>query len=203
MVALDRSRRFLQTLEAMRSERGLTNIEAIEVDLDGPEFPRIMADGAWSRWIFAFVKNPRALLIRIRDALNPGGTLALHEYFHYTTWRLTPRCPELEEFVQAVTRSWRDSGGEPDVGIDLPVWLQELGFELRSLRPIIEVVPPSSVLWRWPREFIEVGLQRMVELSYLSGARAAEIWKAFEAAEAAPHTLMVTPAVLEIIAVRR
>lgn len=203
VVALDRSRRFLQALEAMRSERGLANIETIEIDLDGPGFPALVADGAWSRWVFAFVKKPRELLSRVRDALKPGGSLALHEYFHYSTWRLTPRCPELEEFVGLVMRSWRDSGGEPDVGIDLPVWLGELGFEIRSVRPIIEIVPPSSLLWRWPKEFIEVGLQRMVQLGYLGSGRAVEISNAFAAAEAAPHTLMVTPAVLEVIAARR
>ena len=29
--------------------------------------------------------------------------------------------------------SWRSSGGEPDVGLDLPRWLEELGFEIKTL----------------------------------------------------------------------
>jgi len=202
VIALDRSRRFLDALEAARSERGLKNIQTIEIDLDEGELPPVQAEGAWSRWVFAFVKRPRELLTRVRDRLKPGGTLALHEYFHYSTWRLTPRTPEMEEFREAVIRSWRDSGGEPDIGLDLPVWLRELGFEIRSLRPIIEVVPPTSAMWEWPKVFIETGLRRLVDLGYLTADRAVEISKAFAAREAEPYTLMVTPAVLEVVAVR-
>ncbi len=98
--------------------------------------------------------------------------------------------------------AWRATGGEPDIALALPSWLHELGFEIRAVRPIVEVVPPSSFLWQWPRAFIEVGLKRFVDLDRLSAERAREIWESFCAREARPETLMVTPAVLEIIASR-
>lgn len=84
----------------------------------------------------------------------------------------------------------------------MPTWLRELGFEIRGLRPVVDVVAPSSFVWQWPRAFIEVGLKRFLELDRLSEGRAREIWECFCAREARPETLMVTPAVLEIIAVR-
>jgi SAM-dependent methyltransferase len=203
IVAIDRSRRFLDALEATCLQRGLDNIVTHELDLDEASLPTLGADGAWCRWVFAFVKRPRDLLARIGGALKPGGVLVFHEYFDYSTWRLAPRLPEMEEFVSVVKESWRASGGEPDIGLDLPRWLEELGCEIKTLRPIIDIVPASNFVWQWPKAFLHVGLRRLVDLGHLSSDRALAISQAFAASEAAPHTLMITPAVLEVIAVRR
>lgn len=203
IVAVDRSRRFLDALEATRLQRGLDNITILERDLDATDPLPDSADGAWARWVFSFVKQPRALLARVGAALKRGGVLVLHEYFDYSTWRLVPRSREIEEFVQAVMESWRVNGGEPDIGLDLTVWLEELGFATRALHPIIDIVPASNFVWQWPMGFIQVGLRRLVDLGYMTPDRAQAISEALTASEAAPHTLMVTPAVLEIIAVRQ
>ncbi|MGH7149316.1 MAG: hypothetical protein ACREIU_01395, partial [Planctomycetota bacterium] len=127
----------------------------------------------------------------------------LHEYFHYATWRLAPRSPEHEEFVRIVMETWRATGGEPDVGLDVPRWLGELGFETKEIRPILEVVTPRDPLWQWPKTFVGSGLRRLVELGRLTPERAESIARAFAAAEATPDAFLVTPAVLEVIAVRR
>src|SRR5205809_2516805 len=200
IVAIDRSRRFLDALEAARRGRGLDHIETLELDLDEADLPAIGADGAWGRWVFAFVRRPRELLARVGRTLRKGGALVLHEYFDYSTWRLTPRSPEHEEFVSVVTESWRASGGEPDVGLDLPLWLEDCGFETRSLRPIIDVVPRSDFVWEWPSSFMEVGLRRLVDLGRLTPDRARAISKAFATAQPPPRALMVTPAVLQTTA---
>lgn len=203
VVAIDRSRRFLDFLGAVRSQRGLNHIEPLEIDLNESELSVEGADGAWSRWVFAFLKKPREALGRVSTALRPGGMFVIHEYFNYSTWRLAPRVPEIEEFVAAVMKSWRADGGEPDIALELPRWLAELGFEIRGLQTIVDVVPPSSFVWQWPKSFVDVGLRRLVDLGHVTPARAAAITQAFAAAEATPNTLMFTPAVLEIIAVRR
>jgi hypothetical protein len=173
------------------------NVTALELDLDEDPLPAVGADGAWCRWALAFLKRPRDLVARLGPALRPGGTLVAHEYFDYSSWRLSPRSPEFEEFVRAVMASWRASGGEPDIGLDLPRWLAELGFEIRSLQPILDVVDPSNFVWLWPKAFVETGLRRLVELGRLAATRAEEIESAFRAIEASPGALMITPAVLE------
>ena len=200
IIAVDRSRRFLDALESRCRQHGVANVEAHEMDLSDGAIPVANADGAWARWIFAFVPKPRRLLERVARALKPGGVFVSHEYFEYASWRLMPRSPELEELVVAVMDTWRASGGEPDIGRDLPVWLQELGFSLREPNPIIDVVTPSNFVWQGPKAFVEVGLARMVELGRFTPERAREISAAFTARESDPHTLLVTPAVLEIIA---
>ena len=210
VIAVDRSRRFLDTLEYRRRQRELDNIEALELDLDNaPEnaldtsLSAHPIDGAWGRWIFAFVNDPRRVLARIAEAMRPGGVIAVHEYFHYSTWSLMPRSPELEEFVGQVMKSWRRHGGEPDIGRSLPGWLVELGFEIQSLTPMIDIIRPTDFMWQWPKAFIGTGLKRLVDLGDLSVERARAIERALHDSESNPQTRMVTPAVVEIIAKRR
>lgn len=228
VVAIDKSERFLRVLEASCRESDIDNITTCTADLDAGEFPDVVADRAWCRWVFAFVKNPRAILARIAAALSPDGAIVLHEYFDYSTWRATPRCAELEEFVSAVIASWRDNGGEPDIALSLPRWLEELGFEIRSAHPIIDIVEPGQLSWNWLATFLEVGRSRLVEMGYLSLGRAESIWQTFvefQGAQGAgmitphlitPHLItprmitprtitprMITPGVLEIVAERR
>jgi SAM-dependent methyltransferase len=203
VAAIDRSRRFLDALEESRRRREIGHIETFELDLDEAELPAIAADGAWSRWVFAFVTRPRDLLARVRAALKPGGVLVMHEYCDYSTWRVAPRSEEMEEFVRIVMKSWRATGGEPDIGLDLPRWLEELGFEIRSLTPIMDVITPSSFVWQWPKAFIDVGLRRLIDLGHITSDQARAVVRAFATREADPRTLMITPAVLEVIAVRR
>ncbi|HYM61505.1 MAG TPA: methyltransferase domain-containing protein [Thermoanaerobaculia bacterium] len=202
VIACDRSRRFLDALEARAKQHGADRITTVEIDLDEGELPPISAHGAWVRWVFAFLKNPRALVAKLHDALKPGGVLVTHEYFDYSTWRLAPRLPEFEEFVAAVMESWRANGGEPDVGLDLPRWLEEEGFAIRDIRTIVDVVTPANYVWQWPKAFFETGLDRLVQLGHFDAARADRARDLFAKAEAAPHVRMVTPAVVEIIAVR-
>lgn len=202
VVAIDRSRRFLDALNGVSRQRNLQNITTFECDLAEEDLPVSGADGAWARWVFAFVNRPRPLLERVHAALKPGGVFVLHEYIDYSTWRVAPRSLEIEAFVQAVMESWRADGGEPDIGLELPLWLQELGFEIKALHPIIDIVPATNFVWQWPSAFLRVGLQRLTDLGRLTPEKAEGVKRAFDACEARPGTLMITPTVLEIIAVR-
>jgi len=202
VVALERSRRFLDWLEGELRRRGITNVESVELDLVKDDVPSRGADGAWSRWFLAFLEDPRIVLAKVHRALRPGASFVLHEYFDYRTWRMIPRVPEQEEFVAMVMETWRASGGEPDVGLDLPRWLADAGFEIESIAPIVHVVPRSSFVWEWPRAFVDVGLRRFVDLKRITPERAGAIARAFARCEAEPGTLMITPAVLEIVARR-
>src|SRR5262245_32236963 len=116
VTAMDRSRRFLDALTTAARSQCLSSIAALERDLDDPAPLSIDAlDGAWVRWAFAFVREPRALLERIADRMNPHAAIAIHEYFDYAAWRMMPPSDELSEFVRVVMESWRRSGGEPDI----------------------------------------------------------------------------------------
>jgi SAM-dependent methyltransferase len=202
VIAIDRSRRFLDALDEMRRQRGLTSIEAVELDLEEQSFPNVHADGAWGWWVFAFLKQPKAVLQRTLRALKPGAAIVLFEYLHYTSWKFSPRSPEMEEFTRIVVETLHAAGGEADVGADLPRWLVEFGCEIRSLNPIVDVVSRDNYIWQWPKSWIEVGLQRFIDIGALTSKGAEEILRAFQQLEASPDTLMITPTMVEIIGVR-
>jgi hypothetical protein len=100
-------------------------------------------------------------------------------------------------------RSWRASGGEPDIGRDLPRWAEELGFEIQSMLPIVDIIRPRDFAWQWPIPFMRSGLRRLLDLGDISAERGEAIASAFSAIERDTQAIMVTPAVLEVIASRR
>src|SRR5215831_7600136 len=191
VLAVDRSRRFLDALEAAARQRRLAQLEVREMDLDEQPLPEIGADGAWSRWVFAFVRHPRRLLERVRAALRPSGTFVSHEYVDYRTWRLSPRREAFEFFVSQVMVSWRENGGEPDIALDLPRWLEELGFDVVERRPIVEAPKPADFTWQWPRAFVDTGIERLVDLGRMTKEQAKAASDAFAEVEADPHGFCV------------
>jgi ubiquinone/menaquinone biosynthesis C-methylase UbiE len=203
VLGVDRSRRFLDAAAARARALGVANTEFHELDLDEQPLPAVTLDGAWSRWVYAFVRDPRALLARVAAAMRPGGVMVLHEYVDYRAWRLSPAAPEFDWFVEQVIASWREHGGEPDVGLDLPRWLVELGFEVRDMRPLIEIVRPADFVTQWPNAFVGVGLQRLVDLGRVEAARADGVRCAYDASQATPGAFQITPTVIEVIATKR
>jgi SAM-dependent methyltransferase len=199
--ALDQSRRFLDVLEA-RAHDGLSNINTHCIDLDRDPLPDVMADGAWDRWVLSFMTHPREFIGRLSERLKPGARLVIHEYFDYGTWRTAPPSREIDEFVAAVMRTWRDSGGEPNLGLHLPAWLESAGFELREIRPIVELTRTGEPKWSWLAAFIESGRRRLEALGALTADQSAAIGEALISRASDPHSLMVTPALLEILAIR-
>jgi ubiquinone/menaquinone biosynthesis C-methylase UbiE len=57
VTGVDRSRRFLDVAGARAKLRDLSNVDLVEMDLDEGALPSIEADGAWARWVLAFVRR--------------------------------------------------------------------------------------------------------------------------------------------------
>jgi len=203
VIAIDRSRRFLDYLAAAAAADGLPNIRTVERDLNDGALPDVAADAAWCRWVLSFVRDPRALLARIVGALRPNGAIVIHEYYDYASWRLLPPRAELEEFVAEVMRAWREEGGEPDLGRVLPSWLAEMDVDLVGVRPIVHLAAPGTPMWEWPTAFVNVGSERLVALGRMTSTRASDIRRAMHDAANAPAARLSTPAVIEIIARKR
>jgi SAM-dependent methyltransferase len=201
VLALERSRRFLDHLEAGATSRGLTQLRAVEIDLAHGAPPAAAMDGAWCRWIFAFLPDPRAALQRLTAAIRPGGAIAIMEYLDYGAWRLAPGNADFDRFVAAVIASWRVSGGAPDVGLDLPGWIEAEGWRVEAVRTHVDVVRPADFTWRWPASFVEVNAARLAELGLLTAEQSAQAVAALKGAERV-GARMITPIVGEIIARR-
>ena len=193
VVALERAPHFLDTIRS----RGLGNIEVREQDVSEP-FGLAGADASWCRWALSFVSDPAATVRHIAAALKAGGTAVFHEYVAYETWRMMPPHPLHERFRSLVEKSWRDSGGEPDVALWMPQWLADAGFEIVATRVLADIITPARDKWEWPRSFMATGSQRLHELGYVEADEAEAMARLLD--DPPPGAHMLTPLVAEIIA---
>ena len=202
VVGIDRSKRFLDAARSRARANACEHVEFVELDLDVQPLPDLSVDGVWSRWVYAFLRNPRALLARVGAVVRQGGTMVLHEYVDYRSWRLSPARPEFAWFVDQVMVSWRDQGGEPDVGLELPGWLVASGFEIRELRLLQQATRPGEFFTRWPDAFVGVGLDRLVDLGRVDRERADGVRRAYRESQSTPGAFQISPSVIEVIAVK-
>jgi len=202
VVAVERSRRFVEAGRALCQARGFGHARFYELDLMSDPLPVTDFDAAWIRWVASFVSSPARLVASVAGAIRPGGVAVFHEYADYATWRVAPRSQLVEEFVQHVMESWRATGGEPDAALALPALLVECGFRIRSVSPRVFCVRPQDYMWHWPSAFLKINLDRLLELRRVGAQWVAAVRREFIAMESDPGTLMMTPMVMEIIADR-
>ena len=172
MIAAERSRRFLDALEARAKRLGLGNIETIQVDVAESGFGAAVADAAWCRWLLSFVADRRRTVGHIAAALRPGGSAIFHEYGDYGSWRMLPPSAEVDRFRDLAMKSWRDAGGEPDAALELPSLLAAEGMEIVSTRPLVQIVGRDDFAWQWPAAFMASGARRLAELGYVDADEA-------------------------------
>jgi SAM-dependent methyltransferase len=200
VVAVERSARFAAAAKQACRKGGLGNVRVHQLDLMEDAIPEGNFDFSWCRWVLCFVSDPALVLRKIAGALREGGVAIFHEYVEYQTWRFLPPRLLHEKFVERVMESWRVSGGEPDIGKELPALLRNNGFSVRSATPHAFAVTTGDDMWQWPATFIQSGTSRMEELGQLDADFAARLRHEFALAEKEPDTLMITPLVLEIVA---
>jgi SAM-dependent methyltransferase len=199
VTAVERSTNFVDAIRTACRARALTNVQVHELDLMTDDLPSGRYDFVWCRWVLGFVSDPDLLVRKIAGVLPPGGRVIFHEYGHYTTWRFVPRRPALEEFVDHVVAAWRESGGEPNAGLQLPRQLLENGFSMHPVEPRIFCVRRNDYMWQWPAQFIDVHLDRLQELGRVDRKFAANVRTELAAVEKADASFMITPLVLEVI----
>ena len=200
VIALERSRRFLDALAVNSRARGLANIETHEADLLDYPWPEEVADRIWCRWVLAFLPDPAKALRGMARALKPGGKLLLHEYFDYACWRLAPHSAPFEAYVAKIIARWRASGGDPDIGLALPQLLPDAGFRIESARPVVFAARMSDFASRWPMGFAREHLAMMRDAGDAGAEECAEITAVLDRYEADSEALVITPGVLQIVA---
>ncbi len=200
VVAVERSSNFVNALKSAIQAQSLSNVDAPELDLINDDLPAGPFDFAWCRWVLCFVSDPDLLVEKLAHVMREGGRAIFHEYGHYKTWRFFPHRESLEEFRAHVIATWREAGGEPDTGLQLPSWLTKNGFAVRSIVPRIFCLRPNDYMWQWPARFIHVHLLRLQELGRIDATFAEKVRADLAAAEKGEASFMLTPLVLEIVA---
>jgi ubiquinone/menaquinone biosynthesis C-methylase UbiE len=203
VIALERSHRFLAALNANADARGLSNVEAVETDLLDYAWPEGIADRIWCRWVLAFVADPARVIAGFARALKPCGKVIIQEYYDYGSWRLAPKSEVFEAYVAKIIARWRTSGGDSDIGIELPKLLPEAGLQIETVRPVVFTARMNDFAATWPNGFARGYLPVMRDAGDIGAAESAEIEAELDRYQADPNALVITPGVLQIVATKR
>lgn len=203
VIAVERSARFLDALRQRAERDAIANIAMLEADITETPIGERIADAAWCRWVFSWLTNPERGVANIARAMKPSGVAIFHEYLDYGAWGLVPRSQAFSEFVQAICLSVAKTGAHIDSALTLPRQLENAGFDIVSLKPIIDVVDPQNYVWHWPTAFARGFAPKLVDDGLISAERAEQALNALTEAETGAGTRMITPVVLEIVARRR
>ena len=202
VLALEHSPAYVVAGRRLSVEAGLAHLELRQHDLLRDPLPREGFDLAWMRWVAMFLADLEPLLMQLPLALRPGGRLVLHEYVQWDSFGLHPHGAAIHRFGQAVQRSFRQAGGDPDVNRRLPSLLAARGFRIDALEPLPVLGREGSLAAQWMQRFVMVYAHQLQAQGLWSAADQAEALAEIEAAAEDPGSFWMGPTVLELRATR-
>lgn len=200
VVAVDESPRFLEYLRTQLDARRVTHVDVVHGDAQKLELPPGSFDRAYTRWVLCFVPDPAALVANVARALKPGGVWAVQDYYRYTAITLASPSDAFRRVIQAVDASWRQPGGDPEVGTRLPRMMTEHGLRIREVRPLVRAARPGEALWEWPASFFRNFLPVLVGKGLITGADADAFRRDWDEHTRDPGAFFCTPPMVDIIA---
>jgi SAM-dependent methyltransferase len=162
------------------------------------DLPRDTYDLIFARWVFLFLPDPRAHVRHLIRALKPGGLLALQEY-HRETFVLVPRPDAWETFLAAERHVYAASGGDVSIGGRLPQLFGGAGLRLVDIVPTVMTGHPGSDVWNWLSNYFLPILPRYAGRSNFDRAAAAALRGQWLSAARDPRSVMIAPAVLDVV----
>jgi ubiquinone/menaquinone biosynthesis C-methylase UbiE len=207
IVGVDESPLYLKHLHDKASARKLFNIDRILGDVQQLDqlLPTAEStfDAAYARWVLCFVPDPEAVVRGVSRVLKPGGRFAVQDYFNYESMALAPRRVEFTRVIEAIGKSWRERGGDPDVVGRLPGICRRHGLIVEHIAVNPRVARPGQPIWHWPDSFWASYLPRLVEMGHLTSTDREAFETVWAEASSDPDTFMFLPPVYDMVAVKR
>jgi len=202
VLALERSPVYVAAGRELARQQGLAHLRWHEHDLLRDPLPAAGFDLAWMRWVAMFLPDLEPLLIQLPQALRPGGRLVVHEYMHWDSFGLHPHGNAVARFGQAVQRSFREAGGDPDVNRRLPSLLAARGFRIDALTPVPVLGAEGSMAASWMQRFVAVYASQLIDRGLWTSDDQQEAEAEIATAAHDPGSYWVGPTVLELQATR-
>lgn len=127
VIATDIDETKLALARAEASEQKLSNVEFRFGDIS-KDVPAGQFDFVHARFLLTHLPNPADALIRMREALRPGGTLVIED-IDFTGYFFYPNNPALLRYVELYTEAAKRRGADANIGPRLPSLLTAAGFE--------------------------------------------------------------------------
>ncbi|GJM10886.1 MAG: hypothetical protein DHS20C11_31620 [Lysobacteraceae bacterium] len=200
VLAVDESARFIKHLQRRSEQEGFANIESKVCRVEDLKLKPNSLDGIHVRWLLCFLDQGQALIKRLAQALKPGGTLLVFDYFDYRAFSLAPRSKALDRIVEAIQTSWRQSNGSLDVQGDTGQWCAQAGLDVLSIENKSNTARPGSLKWRWPEVFLRGYLPYLETNNLIDADTVEDFWGDWTQREKTDGSYLILPPLLEIIA---
>jgi ubiquinone/menaquinone biosynthesis C-methylase UbiE len=164
----------------------------------GPS-PIATFDLAYARWVLCFVKDPEAVVHAVARLLKPGGRFVVQDYFDYEHMTLAPKRPEFSKIIDAVARSWRARGGNPDLVGILPALMSRAGLKVTHLDSHSRIARPGTTIWNWPTTFWESFVPRLVQMGEITQPDADAFFACWREVSDDPNVFMMLPPVFDVV----
>lgn len=199
VIGVDLSPNYVSALR-QQAELHALPIELRTCSFDEMELAENSLDGMFCRWALAWVPNPDEVLLKVKNALKPGGRMVIQEYFDWTTFQSEPPLPQLKKGIAACYRSMKnEQPGDIDVGRKIPAIAETLGLKLLSTRSISKLARPSDLTWEWPYSFLKIYLPKLIERGLISAEEVAGALAELEQLTAMPQAMILCPTVVEVV----
>jgi SAM-dependent methyltransferase len=200
--AVERSPAFATRLKAIVARDGYGSGRIWTTDLRDATLPDNHYDLIFARWVFLFLPDPLAHLTQLARALKPGGRLALQDY-HRSTFSLIPQPPDWNGFLKADRAFFASQGGDASIGCHLPALFASTRLDIEGIEATVMTGHPGSAVWNWLTTFFMDVMDRYSGFAPFSPAAARRLRLAWTRAATHPASLIVAPAVLDIVGRKR
>ncbi len=202
VLAVDESERFLLHLKERARVLGIVHVETRVQDVQSLDVPAKSVDIAYARWVLCFTPRPQDVVARVAVALKPGGVFAVQDYINWGALSLSPKSDAFLRVMPSVGKSWRDHGGDWQVGGKLPAMMASHGLRVEAMLPLQRIARSTDPLWQWPTTFFASFIPRLVEQGLVSESDWREMQRDWEVLTQDPNAFFWTPSMVEIIARR-
>lgn len=208
VVALEAAADYLKFLHQIPQDPGSAKITPIAGDAHGLRDAKSSPiasesiDAAYIRWVLHFTPRPHDILKGIHRVLTPGSPLAIQDYCDWASLFWTPAGEGLHILRRCVLSSYAAVGANPEVGKVLPKLLEDAGFEVVEIRPLVRIAQPGDPLWHWPDAYFKSYLPRMVDAGHMTRDEMATVLRDWQDAGDADHAYFMSPSQVEILAVK-
>ncbi len=199
VIAVDESSRYIDALRRRAELLGMCHVSAEVMDAQEIRVEASSVDAAYARWVLLFVKDPGAVVEGVARALRPGGVFAVQDYVSWEAIRLSPASEVFDRVAAATLETFRQSGGDTQIGLRLPALMRSHGLRVESISPVQRVARAGEPLWAWPGTFFQNYLPRLVERGLLSPEDQRAFVAMWDERSRDDTAFLWAPAMLEII----
>jgi SAM-dependent methyltransferase len=196
--AVEPSEVFRRRIRQLSSRDGFGFGRVWDTTLAASALPRGTYDLIFARWVFLFLPNPEQHVSQLVAALKPGGLLAIEDY-RRETLSMIPCPPEWAAFMAADAAFFATQGGDASIAGRLPAMFEKTGLEMIEITPTIRTGHPGSPVWNWLSTYFLGIMDQLGRLPPFTPVQAARLRHQWVANAKQPTSLLIGPALVDLV----